>query len=154
MGERCWGSHPLSCISLSAPSPQACWGTYMCVPSCTNVVPQSRQFAGLQMFQPLPFVQVCPLYVAFSARIGHRKRLTLPQLCREPPRRQTNTLHCWSYSRVQLRYTALREVVGESLPQGFPAGTLSSKTVPHFRLESDLSLLIGRASVSGRFSAR
>lgn len=146
---------PLSCISLSAPPPQVCWGTYMCVPSCTNMVLQSGQFAGLQVFQPLPFVQVCPLHVAFSARIGDRKSPnSFPTLCHGPSQRQTNLLHCWLYSRVQLGYTVLREVVGVSLPQGFPAGTLSAKTMLFFRLESDVSLLKGRASVLGRFSAR
>lgn len=48
----------------------------------------------------------------------------------------------------------LRELVGESLLQGFPDWTLSAKTVLFFRLESDLSLLKGRASFSEGFSAR
>lgn len=79
---------------------------------------------------------------------------SFPTLCHGPSQRQTNLLHCWLYSRVQLGYTVLREVVGVSLPQGFPAGTLSAKTMLFFRLESDVSLLKGRASVLGRFSAR
>lgn len=57
-------------------------------------------------------------------------------------------------ARCSWGYTVLREVVGVSLPQGFPAGTLSAKTMLFFRLESDVSLLKGRASVLGRFSAR
>lgn len=146
---------PLSCISLSAPAPQVCWGTYMCVASCTNMVLQSGQFAGLQVFQPLPFVQVCPLHVAFSARIGDRKSPTLSQLSAMgllKGKQTCCTAGCTA--GCSWGYTVLREVVGVSLPQGFPAGTLSAKTMLFFRLESDVSLLKGRASVLGRFSAR
>ena len=38
-----------------------------------DAVLQSGRSAGPQVLQPLLLVQLCPLYVEFSARTGHRK---------------------------------------------------------------------------------
>lgn len=121
-----------------------------CIHVCAQL--QSRQFAGLQISQPLPFLQVCPLYVPFSARIGRRKSPTLPQLSAASLLKSKQTC-CTAGRSAGCSWGSPEKCQGGSLPQGFPTGTLSAKTVLFFRLESDLSSLKGRASVSGRFSA-
>lgn len=124
----------------------------MCVPSCTDMVLQSRQFADLQIFQPLPFVQVCPLYLVPG--LGIVRVQPFPNSLPRASSKANKLAALLVVQQGAAGYTSLREVVGESLPQGFSAGTVSAKPVLFFRLESDLSLLKGRASVSGRFSAR